>query len=217
MRNRILAVEDDKAILDLVQMNLTVAGYEVVCVPDGLEAANLVREDHRFDLALLDIMLPGMDGFSLFDQMQPYGIPVIYLTAKNDTASKINGLRGRAEDYIVKPFDILELLVRIEKVLERSGKASTVICTGDVEIDIPSRLVRKAGATVPLKPLEFDLLVLLAKNKNIAVTREKLLLEVWGVDFAGETRTVDVHIGQLRKKLDLTVISIPKIGYRLED
>ena len=217
MRNRILAVEDDKAILELLQMNLTVAGYNVVCIPDGLEAANLVHADQNFDLALLDIMLPGMDGFSLFDHIQPYGIPVIYLTAKNDTASKITGLRGKAEDYIVKPFDILELLVRIEKVLERSGRASTAISIGNIDIDLQSRIVKKSGEVIPLKPLEFEVLVLLAKNKNIAVTREKLLSEVWGVDFAGETRTVDVHIGQLRRKLGVSVISIPKIGYRLED
>jgi DNA-binding response OmpR family regulator len=161
-------------------------------------------------------MLPGIDGFDLLSPLNERGIPVIYLTAKNDIESKVRGLKGGAEDYIVKPFEILELLVRIEKVLERHGCAENVIRLGDLEIFTRERMVKLDGESVYFKPREFDLLVLLAKNKNIAMSREKLLAEVWGIDFMGETRTVDVHITQLRKKTGLTIAAVPKIGYRLE-
>ena len=144
---------------------------------------------------------------------------MIYLTAKNDVGSKIRGLRSGAEDYIVKPFEVLELLVRVEKVLERTGRQISRITVGDIEINLNEHQVTKNGQEVSLKPLEYDLLVLLAKNKNMAFTREQLLNQVWGRDYLGETRTVDVHIGQLRKKLELfdVIKTIPKIGYRLED
>lgn len=200
-------------------MNLTVAGYEVLPVFDGDKVEEAICQAGPFDLALLDIMLPGRDGFELMDLMKANGIPVIYLTAKADVGSKIRGLRAGAEDYIVKPFEILELLVRVEKVLERTGKQRDVIEIGDVMIQLSRHQVTKNGVTVNLKPLEYDLLVLLAKNKNVAFTREQLLNQVWGSDFLGETRTIDVHIGQLRKKLGLSEVikTIPKIGYRLED
>ncbi len=170
-------------------------------------------------MALLDIMLPGKDGFELMETMKAHDIPVIYLTAKADVGSKIKGLRAGAEDYIVKPFEILELLVRVEKVLERTGKQKDVLEIGDVQIQLSKHQVTKKGKTVGLKPLEYDLLVLLAKNKNVAFSRDQLLNQVWGSDFLGETRTIDVHIGQLRKKLGLSGVikTIPKIGYRLED
>lgn len=197
-------------------MNLSVAGYDVTTISNGTDTLNLIQKDHSFDLALLDVMLPGIDGFELLKHMQKYNIPVIYLTAKNDIASKLTGLRGGAEDYIVKPFEILELLVRIEKVVERSGKSQQIINIDDIEIDILCRVVKQYGEEVPLKPLEFDVLVMLAKNKNIALSRKKLLADVWDIDFMGETRTVDVHIGQLRKKLDISLVTIPKVGYRLE-
>ena len=151
--------------------------------------------------------------------MKNYDIPVIYLTAKADIGSKIKGLRAGAEDYIVKPFEILELLVRVEKVLERTGKQKDVLMVSDVQIQLSKHQVTKNGEMISLKPLEYDLLVLLAKNKNVAFTRDQLLNQVWGSDFLGETRTIDVHIGQLRKKLGLSDVikTIPKIGYRLED
>jgi len=218
-RNRILVVEDDESISKIIQKNLTAAGYAVAACYDGAEAAKVVVSDTDFDLALLDIMLPGMDGFELLGYMKHYNIPVIYLTAKADLDSKIQGLRDGAEDYIVKPFEILELLVRIEKVLERTGKMQQVLNAADLEINLLERSVRKKGVEIILKPMEFDLLVMLAKNKNIALSRERLLHGVWGVDYVGETRTVDVHIGQLRKKLELmgNIKTISKMGYRLED
>lgn len=219
MKNRILVVEDDMAISDLICMNLTVAGYDTMAVYDGVEVEELLEKDKDFDLVLLDVMLPGKDGFELMDTMKEAKLPVIYLTAKSDVGSKIKGLRSGAEDYIVKPFEVLELLVRVEKVLERTGRQISRIGFGDVEINLTEHLVTKKGEEISLKPLEYDLLVLLAKNKNMAFTREQLLSQVWGTDYLGETRTVDVHIGQLRKKLDLfdVIKTIPKIGYRLED
>jgi DNA-binding response OmpR family regulator len=218
-RNRILVVEDDESISRIIQKNLTAAGYAVAACYDGLDAAKTVDTDKDFDLALLDVMLPGIDGFELLGQMKHVDIPVIYLTAKADLNSKVQGLRDGAEDYIVKPFEILELLVRIEKVLERTGRMQQVLDVADIQINLMERSVRKNGEEIVLKPMEFDLLVMLAKNKNIALSRERLLHGVWGVNYMGETRTVDVHIGQLRKKLELTgsIKTISKMGYRLED
>lgn len=219
MANRILVVEDDTAISELICMNLEVTGYEVVPVLDGNEVEGTLEKEENFDLALLDIMLPGKDGFELLGVMKEYGIPVIYITAKADVNSKIKGLRSGAEDYIVKTFEVLELLVRVEKVLERTGKQKEIIQVKDLEIHLSEHKVTRNGQTVSLKPMEYDLLVLLAKNKNVAFTREQMLNEVWGSNYLGETRTIDVHIGQLRRKLDLSDVikTIPKIGYRLEE
>lgn len=218
-RNRILVVEDDENINRVIVKNLTSAGYAVSSYLDGAEAARAVSADEDFDLALLDVMLPGVDGFELMGRMKHADIPVIYLTAKNDVDSKVRGLRNGAEDYIVKPFEVLELLVRIEKVLERTGRMRQELEAADLTIHLMERTVRRGGEEIVLKPMEFDLLVMLAKNKNIALSRERLLHGVWGVDYAGETRTVDVHIAQLRKKLGLEeqIKTVTKLGYRLED
>ena len=215
-KNRILVIEDDKDIADSIGLNLELSGYDYTIIDDGLEAAKRLSEDHSFDLALLDVMLPGLDGFELMAYMKHYDIPVIYLTAKADVDSKIQGLRNGAEDYIVKPFEVLE---RVEKVLERTGRLQQTLTAAGLEINLLERSVRRGGVEITLKPMEFDLLVMLAKNKNIALTRDCLLHRVWGVDYAGETRTVDVHIGQLRKKLGLfdNIKTISKMGYRLED
>lgn len=217
--NRILIVEDEIAIAKMISMNLTVAGYETNMFHDGAEAEIAMEGDHSYDLALLDVMVPGKDGFELLEVMNRYEIPVIFLTAKDDVSSKIQGLKGGAEDYIVKPFEMLELLVRIEKVLERTNKLSNVIKVLNMEINFEEHSVRVDGEEVPLKPMEFELLAVLAKNKNVAISREKLLRMVWGVDYVGETRTVDVHIGQLRKKLGLSdnIKTVSKLGYRLEE
>lgn len=217
--NRILVVEDDKAISDFIAINLQYTGYAYTVISDGSEAVTYLEKDHAFDLALLDIMLPGVDGFGLMEDMKRYNIPVIYLTAKTDVSSKIQGLRGGAEDYIVKPFEMLELLVRIEKVLDRMGKLNQILRLKDITIDLEDHTVIRCGETIALKPLEFDLLAMLVKYKNRTLPRERLLNEIWGVDFIGGTRTVDVHIAQLRKKLNLhdELKSITKIGYRLED
>jgi len=219
MSKRILIVEDEEAIAKMIAMNLRVAGYEPVIFYDGTEAEISLISDSNFDLALLDVMVPGKDGFELLESLKPYGIPVIFLTAKDDVSSKVRGLTEGAEDYMVKPFEVLELLVRIDKVLARTEKAASIITVKDIEINLSEHTVRKNGAEVILKNLEFELLSILAKNKNIAISRNDLLGLVWGSNYLGETRTVDVHIGQIRKKLDLydCIKTIPKLGYRLED
>lgn len=217
--NRILVVEDDQAIANGIAVNLQYAGYAYNVFDDGLRAAEYLESDHAFDLALLDIMLPGLDGFELFDIVRKYAIPVIFITAKTDSASEIKGLRDGAEDYIVKPFEVLTLLVRIEKVLARSGKLNPVIHYLDFTVDIENRTVFKSDVEIPLKPLEFDVFVMLVRCKNRTVPRERLLNEIWGVDYFGGTRTVDVHISNLRKKLwlETQIRSVSKIGYRLEE
>ena len=219
MTNRILVAEDDPSISAFIANNLQYTGYEYAVFSDGSEAARSLPQDHAYDLALLDVMLPGMDGFELMEHMKKYNIPVIYVTAKADVSSKIKGLRDGAEDYIVKPFEVLELLVRVEKVLDRMGKLKQVLQFRDVVISIPDRTVTMCGGKVDLAPLEFDLLVMLARYKDRTLPRERLLKEIWGVDFVGGTRTVDVHIANLRKKLSLheELKSVSKIGYRLED
>ena len=218
-KNRVLIVEDEIAIAKMIAMNLKVAGYDIVMFQDGKEAAESLESDHAYDIALLDIMVPGMDGLELLPVVKGYGIPVIFLTARDDIGTKVQGLRDGAEDYIVKPFEMLELMVRMEKVLERTKKNSDIIQILDLEINLAEHTVRKNGMEISLKPMEFELLCVLAKNRNIAISREELLRMVWGVDDMGETRTVDVHIGQLRKKLDLSdhIKTISKLGYRLED
>ena len=218
-KNRILIVEDDEAIARMVAMNLKVAGYDTRIFLDGLEAYEALPEDSNYDLALLDVMVPGMDGFELMSEMRKYDIPVIYVSARDDLNSKLTGLTGGAEDYITKPFEILELLVRIEKVLVRNHKIDSTIEVAGLVINADEHTVKKNGREVSQKPMEFELLLVLVKNKNIAISREKLLSMVWGIDFAGETRTVDVHIGQLRKKLDLydNIKTVSKLGYRFEE
>lgn len=219
MANRILVVEDDKAISDLIANNLQYTGYDYTVINNGDDASLSLEYDHNFDLAIVDIMLPGKDGFELMDYMKKYNIPVIYLTAKADISSKIKGLREGAEDYIVKPFEVLELLVRIEKILERFGKLNRILRFKDITIDLDNRTVTVSDEEIQMKPLEFDLLSMLVKYKKRTLLRERLLNEIWGVDFVGGTRTVDVHVAQLRKKLNLhdELKTIPKIGYRLED
>lgn len=221
VKTKILVIEDDISISELICMNLEAAGYETAAIRDGLEAEAFLKEctENEIALALVDVMLPGKDGFALMADLQREKIPVIYLTAKDDVVSKVHGLKAGAEDYIVKPFEVLELLVRIEKVLKRTGRNRQKIQIRDVVIDLKEHSVTKAGEKVALKPLEYELLVTLASSKNVAFSREELLNQIWGCDYVGETRTVDVHIGQLRKKLDFhdVIRTISKTGYRLED
>lgn len=221
VKTKILVIEDDSSISELICMNLEAAGYETFPILDGLSAETFLKELDKGEiaLALVDIMLPGKDGFALMEDFQRAEIPVIYLTAKDDVISKVHGLKSGAEDYIVKPFEVLELLVRIDKVLKRTGRSQEKIQIRDVLIDIKEHSVTKNGQKVQLKPMEYELLVMLAKSKNVAFSREELLSRLWGTDYVGETRTVDVHIGQLRKKLGFhdVIHTISKTGYRLED
>lgn len=217
--NRILIVEDDKGISDTIALNLRYVGYEYEVFGDGSEAAAYLEKDHSFDLALLDIMLPGIDGFALFGYMEQYNIPVIYMTAKTDSETEVRGLRDGAEDYLVKPFEVITLLVRIEKVLERTGRLNRVYRFMDIVVDMENRTVRKCGEEISLAPLELDVLAILIKNKNRTVSRERILNEVWGEDYFGDTRTVDVRVANIRRKLGFSdeIRTISKTGYRLEE
>ena len=216
---RILVIEDETAINDLICMNLEIAGYEPVPFFDGAQFSSHLKENNDYDLALLDIMLPGKDGFELLEELKTYGIPVIYLTAKGDLPSKIKGLRSGAEDYIVKPFEMLELLVRVDKVLSRFHRDSEEeIRIRDVVINEQRRTVTKNGVEVSLQPMEYNCLLTFWKYRNRVLTRDQMLNILWGVDFEGESRTVDVHVGNLRKKLDFgdVIKTVPRVGYRME-
>ena len=219
MGNRILIIEDDEAISQVIRLNLECADYEVTAIDNGLTARNMLEQEHNYDLALLDMMLPGLDGFTLLPKLQEYGIPVICLTAMADARHEIQGLRGGAEDYIAKPFDMLALMVRMEKVLRRSGKFNQVYRFQSLTLDSGSRRLTRNGEEIILPPLEFDVLAVLMKNKNRTVSRERILNEIWGQDYFGDIRTVDVRIANLRKKLNLSeqIRTVSKAGYRLEE
>ncbi|MEE0751776.1 response regulator transcription factor [Frisingicoccus sp.] len=215
--NRILVVEDEKPILNLIRMNLLDAGYGCVCAENGLEAADILEQE-IFDLAILDIMLPGLNGYELLEYMRPMQIPVIFLTAKSDVADRVRGLKLGAEDYMVKPFEIVELLARVETVLRRYHKTSRILSVYDIEVDTLSRVVRKGGQPVSLTAKEYEILVLFLRNKNIALFRDRIYESVWGDMYMGDSRTVDLHVQRMRKKLGLEsrIVPVYKIGYRLE-
>lgn len=213
----ILIVEDDEAIADLICMNLRSEGYLCVCAGDGMEGMELF-ERQGFDLVLLDIMLPKLDGYALLERIKPTGTPVIFLTAKGAVEERIRGLKAGADDYLSKPFQIGELLARVEAVLRRRKPGAEFLRLGDVTVRMDSRQVEKGGCPVILTAKEFDLLAELLQNKNVALHREQLYEKVWKEPFLGETRTLDSHIQRLRKKLgwENQIKTIFRIGYRLE-
>ena len=219
MANRILVIEDDAAIAQTLKLNLECAGYAVTAFDNGLTVWNRLEQEHSFDLALLDMMLPGVDGFALLPKLREYDIPVICLTAMADAQHEVQGLRSGAEDYIAKPFDMLALLVRMEKILQRTGRLNPVYRFRDLTLDAANRKLTRNGLEIPLPPLEFDVLAVLMKNKNRTVSRDRILNEIWGQDYFGDIRTVDVRIANLRKKLNLAeeIRTISKAGYRLEE
>lgn len=214
---KILIVEDEKPISDLIKMSLSGEGYCCVCAFDGAQAADIIEKE-SFDLILLDIMLPKIDGYELMEYIKIFGIPVIFITARSDVLDRVKGLRAGAEDYITKPFEIIELSARIETVLRRYSKTATEFSIGDIAVNIDSRRVTRNGTDICLTAKEFDLLLFLWRNKNRALYRAQIYSQVWGNDYLGESRTVDLHIQRLRKKLSLekSIIPVYKIGYRLE-
>jgi len=213
----ILIVEDDKPISDLILMNLKLVGHTGKQAFDGNEAATAL-ENFTPDLVLLDVMLPYKDGFSLMEQKTFENIPVIFLTAKDSITDKVKGLNLGADDYIVKPFEAVELLARVEAVLRRVKPAERVIAIDNVSVHLDRRVVTVDDVPVDLTNREFELLEVLITNRNIALSREKLLDLAWGYDYFGDTRTVDVHITKLRKKLNFEsrIKTVFKLGYRLE-
>lgn len=213
----ILIVEDEKPISNLIRLSLKKAGYDCTCAYDGAEAADIL-EERRFDLILLDVMLPEIDGFSLMEYIRPMGIPVIFLTAKNAVNDRVKGLELGAEDYLVKPFEIIELLARVNVVLRRYNKTAAELRVGGLVIDTQAMLVTKEGETISLTPKEYELLLLFARNPGIALYRETIYERVWKEDFPYGSKTVDLHVQRLRKKLGWEDIlhAVPKVGYRLE-
>lgn len=214
---KILIVEDERPISDLIKINLTDAGYECTCAYDGLEAANIL-ESHNFDLILLDIMLPEIDGYELLEYIKPLDIPVIFLTAKSALNDRVKGLTLGAEDYIVKPFEIVELLARVNVVLRRYNKSAAILQFEDISIDSENKIVKKGNNILDLTPKEFDLLVMFVRNVNITLFRERIYESIWESEYYGDTRTLDLHIQRLRKKtgLEHKLKTVYKVGYRLE-
>ena len=196
---QILIVDDEKPICDLIQMSLTRAGYHCTCVYDGLAAADIL-ERNVFDLILLDVMLPNADGFELMEYIRPLGIPVIFLTARGSVDDRVRGLRMGAEDYIVKPFEVVELLARVDVVLRRSMQ----VWRGTEEISLTHK--------------EYDLLLFFARNPGTALYRETIYEHVWGGEYSYGSKTVDLHIQRLRKKVgwENRLLAVNKVGYRLE-
>ena len=214
---RILAVDDERPIAELLRLSLTRAGYECVCAYDGLEAANRIEKE-SFDLILLDIMLPGIDGFELMDYIRSTGIPVIFLTAKNAVSDRVKGLRMGAEDYMVKPFDIQELLARVEGVLRRHGKLQTVLAVGDLTINTLSMQVIRGDEEISLTRKEYELLLLVARNVGVVLSKTTIYERVWGGEYPDNTRTVELHVQRMKKKLgwDDRLKPVYGMGYRLE-
>lgn len=214
---KILIIDDEEKIRELIRINLEIVGYTCFEVDDGLKVLDCI-EEVKPDLVLLDIMLPGKNGFELSEDIVKKDIPIIFLSAKDGTIDKVKGLKIGADDYITKPFETIELLARIEAILRRTGKSEDLFTYRNLTIDFNKRIAYSNNIEVDLTAKEFELLEVLVNNKNLALSREKLLELVWGYEYYGDTRTIDMHIQRLRKKLDLDtiIITIYKYGYRFE-
>ena len=212
----ILIVDDEPSIAQLIAMTLEPLGQPLILAHDGERAADLL-ETQKFDLVILDVMLPGVDGFALMDYIAPTGTPVVFLTAKNAVADRVRGLKLGAYDYIVKPFAPPELLARVEGLLRHTGRRAATLNVFDAVIDPDDRTVTQHGQPVELTPREFDLLLALVRAQGQALYRETLYERVWGLDAEPAPRALDLHIHRLRKKLNWAdkIVTVPKIGYRL--
>ena len=216
--NKILIAEDEPPIANLIRAALDGPDYRCAWAADGLSACDRLERE-PFDLVLLDIMLPGADGYEVLNYCRTLEVPVIFLTAKGTLEDRVRGLRLGAEDYITKPFELMELLARVETVLRRCGKTGRGLALPpDIEIDTAARTVRRGGSPVALTAKEYELLLLFAQNKNIALYRDRIYEKVWGDEYLGDSRTVDLHIQRMRKKLGLEkrLVAVYKVGYRLE-
>ncbi len=215
---KILVVDDEKTIVKGIKFNLENEGYEVDACYDGEAAVELARSGD-YAVILLDLMMPKVDGLEACQQIRQFStVPIIMITARSEHADKLMGFESGADDYITKPFNILEMVERVNAVLRRARKTEDVVSFGDVTADFSKRRVLKGGEEVHLKPKEFDLLEALVVNRNLALSREKLIELVWPMDFDGDERTVDIHVRRLRQKLGLEdrLITVFKTGYRLQ-
>ena len=214
---KILIAEDEEPIANLIRMNLKKAGYACECAYDGQEAADRMEEGH-YDLLLLDIMLPKINGYELMEYAKSIQLPVIFITAMDSTENKVKGLKMGAEDYLAKPFEIVELLARVEAVLRRCNKIGRMLHILDVDIDLSSRTAMQDNQQILLTLKEYELLLFFARNPNIALYREVIYEQVWEKEYTGDSRTVDLHVQRLKKKLgwDKHICAVYKIGYRLE-
>lgn len=214
---QILVVEDEKPISNLIAVNLRKAGYSCHCVFDGMAAADALDKS-RYDLILLDVMLPKVDGYELMNYIAPLEIPVIFLTAKSSVTDRVKGLKLGADDYLTKPFEIIELLARVETVLRRYHKTENILAVHDLVIDTASRTVKRNDEPINLTKKEYELLLLFVRNKNVALYRETIYERIWGGEYMGDSRTVDLHVQRMRKKIgwEDKIVTVYKVGYRLE-
>ena len=214
---KILIVEDEEKMARFVELELKHEGYETAKAADGRVGLEMA-ESGEYDLIILDIMLPGIDGFELMEYIRSTGIPVIFLTAKNAVNDRVKGLRMGAEDYMVKPFDVLELLARVDGVLRRHGKLQTDLQVGGLRINTLSMQVTKGGAQIPLTRKEYELLLLFAQNPGVVLSKVTIYERVWGGEYPESTRTVELHIQRMKKKVgwDERIVPVYGIGYRLE-
>jgi DNA-binding response OmpR family regulator len=215
---KILIVEDDDSIAHMVSAAVQMAGYLSEISDNGRDALEKIQQN-KYDLILLDVMLPKLDGFSVMESVRTEEIPVIFMTARQEVSDRIKGLKMGAEDYIVKPFDSMELLARIEVVFRRYHKnTEKQLKYHDITIDTKRHEILVCGKPTPLTPKEFELIVYFVKNQDIVIRKERLMAEVWGYDFVGESRTLDTHVQNVRRKLHLQedLITVPKIGYCLK-
>ena len=222
---KILVVDDEPTLVATVKYNLEREGYQVVTAADGESGVEVARAE-RPDLVVLDLMLPGLDGFEVCRILRrEMTAPILMLTAKTEEVDKVVGLELGADDYVTKPFSMRELLARVRALLRRAEAPpaeAKVLTAGNLQVDLRRREASRCGQALVLKPKEFDLLVFLLRNRGRAFTREQLLNQIWGYDFAGDTRTVDVHVSWLRQKIEdepgkpTRLLTVRGIGYRFE-
>lgn len=218
--SKILVVDDESGIREIIKKYAVFEGHEVSEASGGLQAVDICRNE-SFDIIILDIMMPDLDGFSVCKEIRKNSsTPVIMLSARGEEYDKIHGFEVGVDDYVVKPFSPKELMMRVAAIIKRSSKADTdKVQIGSLIIDFTARLVTIDGKNVDMTPKEYDLLFYLVKNRGIALTREKLISNVWGYDFYGDDRTLDTHIKLLRKNLgeySSYIVTLRGVGYRFE-